>query len=393
MSHGSRGKWLTGFAFLAFVASPELVAQYAKAPDTYSVTEVNNMFMAGMTMEVTRDGTRAVVDQSYPPREGSPKGYHTRTFYDIPAGKSYTQDLLQPGGPCTGANFSGDWGDPFAMTAQINAEAAKKPLKDLGPGTVNGMAAKVMEVPVEGMPTPAKVWVEAKYGMVLKLDMAMPGKPQATLIEVKKVSFAKPDAGALAQPASCVAAGPPPPTEAEKIAAATGGNAAEFTIAPIAPATPSRDSCTVLLRTVRAGSMEPITTGFREPALTVRSSTGSMEPITSGFQVAVDLTVDLDHPASYKMGAGPGGKATFAGGGLKELTSQLRNGVLRIDNAPEKFDVETAYSNGGFNGVLIYRQCFGPQTVLLHVVTDPAISSDGGYWLWVKSGKYAKLPN
>jgi hypothetical protein len=133
------------------------------------------------------------------------------------------------------------------------------------------------------MPTPAKVWVEGKYGLVLKLDMAMPGKPQATLIEVKKVSFAKPPAGALAQPASCVAAGPPPPTEAEKIAAATGGNAADFAIAPIAPATPSRTSCTVLLRTVRAGSMEPITTGF---------------------QVAVDLTVDLDHPASYKMGEG-----------------------------------------------------------------------------------------
>jgi hypothetical protein len=27
------------------------------------------------------------------------------------------------------------------------------------------------------------------------------------------------------------------------------------------------------------------------------------------------------------------------------------------------------------------------------VVNDPAISSDGGYWLWAKSGKYAKLPN
>jgi hypothetical protein len=66
---------------------------------------------------------------------------------------------------------------------------------------------------------------------------------------------------------------------------------------------------------------------------------------------------------------------------------------LRIDNAPEKFDVETAYSTGEFNGVLIYRQCFGPQTVLLHVVNDPAKLSDGGYWLWVKSGKYAKLPN
>ena len=372
MSLGSCGKWQTGFAFLAFAASPVLVAQYAKAPDTYAVTEVNNMFVEGMTMEITRDGTRAVVEQSYPPREGMPKGFHTRTFYDIQAGTSFTQDLSQPGGACTAARFSGDWGDPFAMTAEVNKNAAKKPLKDLGPGTVNGMAAKVMEVSVEGMPTPAKVWMESKYGLVLKLDMAMPGKPLATLVEVRKVSFAKPPASVLAQPASCLAAGPPPPTEAEQISAATGSNAADFAIAPIAPAAPSRDSCTVLLRTVRAGSMEPVTTGF---------------------QLAVDLTVDLDHPASYKMGAGPGGKATFVGGGLKDLTSQLRNGVLRIDNAPEKFDVETAYSTGEFNGVLIYRQCFGPQTVLLHVVNDPAKLSDGGYWLWVKSGKYARLPN
>src|ERR1035438_9194431 len=95
---------------------------------------------------------------------------------------------------------------PSTFGSELNKHAAKKPPKDLGPGTVNGMAAKVMEMSVEGMPTPAKVWVDAKYGLVLKLDMAMPGKPQATMIEVKKVSFAKPAAGALVQPASCVAA-------------------------------------------------------------------------------------------------------------------------------------------------------------------------------------------
>src|ERR1035438_7442960 len=122
MSHKSRGKWLSGFAFLAFVASPELAAQYAKAPDVYSVTEVNNMFAEGMTMEITRDGTRAVVDQRYPPREGMPKGYHTRTFYDIPAGQSYTQDLLEPGGPCSGANFSDRNGRPALSAARGHAQ-------------------------------------------------------------------------------------------------------------------------------------------------------------------------------------------------------------------------------------------------------------------------------
>src|ERR1019366_3916555 len=98
---------------------------------------------------------------------------------------------------------------------------------------------------------------------------------------------------------------------------------------------------------------------------------------------------DLNHPTSYQMGSGPGGRATFSGGGLKEVTSQLRNGVLRIDDAPEQFDMEMGFSSGGFTSALIHRQCFGPQTVLLHVV-NPDNTGDGtNWWVWVKSGKYA----
>jgi hypothetical protein len=120
---------------------------------------------------------------------------------------------------------------------------------------------------------------------------------------------------------------------------------------------------------------------------------GSMAPVTSGFQVAVDKTVDLDHPASYQMRIGSGGRATFSSGGLKEVTSQLQNGVLHIDDAPLHFDLEMAFGNGGSSSALIHRQCFGPQTVLLYVVGNPDKLSDGtNYWLWVKSGKYATLP-
>jgi len=38
---------------------------------------------------------------------------------------------------------------------------------------------------------------------------------------------------------------------------------------------------------------------------------------------------------------------------------------------------------------LVYRHCAGPETVLLYVVQNPDKISDGGDWMWVKSGQYA----
>lgn len=361
MSQRQCRKWLTVFAYVTGVASPSLLAQCAKAPDAYSVTEINSMFGPVGTMEISRDGNWAVVDRSYS-HEGYPNGIRTRAIYDLQAGKTYSLDLNQTAAQCGAGRFSGDWGDPFAMSAEL----VKLNPKDAGTDTVNGIPAKVLEAVIPGQSAPAKVWVDGKYGLILKLEMD--GK---TVVEVKKVSFAKPPASVLALPAACRGVSPPP-TEAEEIAAATGANAADFANAMVAPASPSRNSCTVLFRAVRAGSMAPL---------------------ASGFQVAVDKTVDLDHPASYKLGVGPGGHMTFSGGGLKELTSQLQSGVLRIDDAPVHFDLELAFGNGGSTSALIHRQCFGPQTVLLYVVKNPDKLSDGtNYWLWVKSGKYATLP-
>jgi hypothetical protein len=70
----------------------------------------------------------------------------------------------------------------------------------------------------------------------------------------------------------------------------------------------------------------------------------------------------------------------------------MRNGVLRIDGAPDHFDLETAFGNGGSGSALIYKQCFAPQTMLLYVIKNPDKLSDGGEFLWVKSGKYAAVP-
>jgi hypothetical protein len=362
------GKWISVFACLAGVASPaSLLAQYAKAPDACSVTQVNSMFGPAVTMEISRDGNWVVVDHITPPADASEKAARTRTYYDLQAGKTYSLDPTAPGAMCGAGRFSGDWGDPFAGTADL----AKTQTKDVGADTVNGIAARVLEVTIPGQPATAKAWVEGKYGLVLKLEMAGPNGQRQTISEIKKVSFEKPPASAFVLPAAC-ASGTSAPTEEERIAAITGGNGADFSNAIMPPSSPSRNSCTVLLRVVRAGSMAPI---------------------SSGFQVAVDKAVDLDHPASYQMGSGPGGRMTFSGGGLKEVTGQLKSGVLRIDDVPAHFDIETAFGNAGSGSALIYRQCFAPQTVLLYVIRNPAKLSDGPTdWLWVKSGKYATLP-
>lgn len=84
-----------------------------------------------------------------------------------------------------------------------------------------------------------------------------------------------------------------------------------------------------------------------------------------------------------------GARSSFKGGGLHEIPPQA-NGYYRIDNVPAYFQLWTARGSSGDTSGLVYRQCAGPQTVLLYVVKNPARFSGGGDWLWVKSGKYAK---
>ena len=70
MLQGQSRKWLTAFVSLMVAGTPSARAQQAKAPDTYAVTEVNSLFGPVTTMEISRDGNRAVVDQTAP-RDGT----------------------------------------------------------------------------------------------------------------------------------------------------------------------------------------------------------------------------------------------------------------------------------------------------------------------------------
>jgi hypothetical protein len=151
--------------------------------------------------------------------------------------------------------------------------------------------------------------------------------------------------------------------DAQRVVAETGGPADRYVDANFAD--PSAGGCTVLLSVVRAGDLAKV---------------------TGGFQLALDLKIDLDHPADYAIGMGENGRSTFAGGALTEMTGAFKDGVLRIPNAPKYFDIEAEFGPGSGASAMIHRVCFGPETTLIYVVDNPDTGAKGGDWLWVKPG-------
>ena len=339
-----------------------LRAQAPVAPTAYTVTVVNSIFGPGQLMKTSRLGSKVFVDMVSAANANDPQAAHVHTLYDLERHRNMSWSWPDSSAGCSNGTFSGDCGDPFGSIDELAGQAAKQ----VGSETILGFAVRIVEASVQG--ATIRAWVDSRTGLVLKAQLSQAGAAPRTIIEVKDVSLTPPPASIFAVPANCAAeaAAPPPPTEEDKLAALTGGNAQDFVEAIYGPG--SKDSCTVLFRVVKAGSMEPI---------------------TGGFQVAVDMSLANEGRPSYTIGLSREGRATFSGGGLREVTSQIHNGVLRLDNVPDHFDLETAFGNGGSGSALIYKQCFAPQTVLLYLIKNPDQLSDGAEFLWVKSGKYA----
>jgi len=154
------------------------------------------------------------------------------------------------------------------------------------------------------------------------------------------------------------------------MAAETGDSGSNFVNAIYGPG--SKAGCSIALHVVHAGTMAPL---------------------NRRYQVAIDTTYNQDapNPPHYEFGSGTDGTSTFKGGGLHEITSQIRNGVLRIDHPPAYFNLSTNIVQPGRGaGIgLIYRQCFAPVTNLYYIVKDPDDLSKGADFLYAKSGKYA----
>ena len=192
-----------GLAAAALLAGALSVAaaQPVAAPTRYSVTETLFLVVPGQVMKIGRDGPSAIIEQTLPPSADSPAGVHSRAYYDIKAGLSYTLDLIDPATPCGPSNVSADWGDPFAMSAGLIAQMASYHPSDAGAETVNGIATQVsVATTPDGQ---ARLWVEPKTGLIVKWVMTPPKGPPRTMIEVTSLSLTPPTAAALALPTKC----------------------------------------------------------------------------------------------------------------------------------------------------------------------------------------------
>ncbi len=317
-----------------------------------------------------RLGSKVVVNERTPaPVVGG--AMNIRTFYDLKTMEKFTWDPVNKPVACVKAAFSGDWGDPFTGAGDLD----KPGITQLGMENLNGFTARI----VESAPGPSgqiKAWVDTKTNMVVKAQLIQPGAAPITMTEVTGLSLAPPPPSVFAIPADCAAASPAssesirPPGEAGEIAELTGGNGQDYLNGIYGPG--SKNSCTMVFRVVHAQTLEPI---------------------RGGFQVAVDLNVATEPSPSYSIGVSRDGHATFKGGGLHEIVSQGGNGEYRVANIPAQFAMDIEFGDPGSATANLYRQCFAPQTTLLYVVKNPAKISDGGDWLWVKSGKDAAHPH
>jgi hypothetical protein len=355
---------LSTFGILALTS---LLMAQAPSPTAYTITSALPGGDSG-TMTVYRSGSMAVTEMNRPAKPDGTAGSRILTLYDLKAMTSFSWDPGTKPAACSASTFSGDWGNPFAMTAELSGSIAKGELKPTGSETLNGIATKVYAGATQG--TSLKAWFDEKDGLVIRAMIGAPGAPPMTLVDIRKVSFTPPPASLFALPAACASVRPPP-TAADAIAAETGDSGDNFVNGIYGPG--SKNSCSIVVRVV---------------------APKTMAPITRRWQVAIDTTYNVDSPPSYSFGVGNDGTSTFSGGGLHEITSQIHNDMVRIDNPPAYFNlsINVVQPGRGAGIGLIYRQCFAPVTMLYYVLKDPNDPGQGGDFLYAKSGKYASVP-
>jgi hypothetical protein len=308
-------------------------AQYAPAPTTYTVIQHNSLFGPAQTLQVDRDGSKAVMDSKHPGVNPGDKPTHIRSIFDLAAHTTTSWDAADPNAECGNGTFKGDWGDPFELSAGLLADLNKQKPTPAGTETVNGLPTKISEFTAEGSTAKAKVWIDSKYGLIMKLQLPQPSGPPQIAIETTQVTFAKPPASAFALGCKAPA---PMPTDTDLLSAITGGAGADYAYAN--KGTPTGGGCLILFHVVRAGSMDIVPNGY--------------ELYVDGKQVPVT------------------------------------NGLARILSAPQQFNIEVRVPSGGATGP-IYRQCSKPQTTLLLVAKNWDKLGEGADWVWVKSGKLA----
>jgi hypothetical protein len=350
---------------LAIVAMTQVLSAQ-DAPTAYTITQSTPMSGVGTVTTIYRNGSKAAIEVSSPAQNGTP-AHTARTVFDLAGGKSWSWNPADSPINCSVGRFSGDWGDPFQSATEIADGIAKGELKPAGNETLHGISTNVYTGGTQEMSI--KAWFDPKTRLAIKEEIG-PAAKMSTMLETTKVSLAAPEAGIFELPAACASL-KPLPTETEKFAEVTGDDGANYANPFVGPG--SANSCTIVLRVVNPKTMAPS---------------------TRRWQAAIDTTYDQNNPnpPHYEYGVGTDGTSTFAGGGLHEITSQIHNDMLRIENPPAYFNlaINVVTPGHGAGTGLVYRKCFAPVTMLYWVLNDP--NGADGDMVYAKAGKYAAAP-
>jgi hypothetical protein len=343
------------------------LAQAQTPPTSYTIKQ-NVSAIAGATSTLYRSGSRALAVVSLPAQAAAP-ATQTYSLYDLDAGVDYTWISGVSPIACSAGTFSGDWGDPFALTAEFKKGIAAGELKPAGSETLHGIPTDVYAG--NSPQATEKVWFDRKDGLVIRAQLAGSGAPPVTIVDITALSLAPPDPALFALPPAC-ADQKPARTPAQLITDETGDDPANYVNAIEGPSSPS--SCNVVLRVVQAKSMMPI----------------------QNIQVAIDTQYNQNDPdpPHYTFGVAGNGTETFSGGHLHELASGIHNGMVSLGTVPSYFNlvVNAVEPNRSGGVVLVYRHCFLPTTVLLYIVKNLGQSGQSSDLLWVKAGRNAVPP-
>jgi hypothetical protein len=208
---------------------PNLPAQYAAPPDAYSISYTESLMMPNQQVTIYRDGNEVITEELTPRSGQMPHATHTRDFMNLTNHKEWTLDLQDTSVPCgisTQGGASGDWsGNPFEwLSGFFGIDLAKMHPPQVGTETVAGRKAQVFEIAGPGGQK-AKIWVDAQYGLLLKMSGPGKGGQPETILEVKSFTVGKPAASVFEMPAACAKA------EAEERAAEAAAQARVVTTA------------------------------------------------------------------------------------------------------------------------------------------------------------------
>lgn len=201
------------FGLVLDLAAPFSAAQSATqsaTPLAYSMTLVSNMTEVSMfsgresNVTVHRNGSREMVEVTLAPQPGNPQSVRMRYLFDFEAHKAYTLDLDT--NSCSWMRYvSADAPlnyDPITGSAAMLAQTSQPKPKDMRPEAVNGIPARREEFVMAGQGT-TRLWIAEKGNFIVKLEAFGPNGKRMMYMEVKQLSYARPQDSLLAAPPDC----------------------------------------------------------------------------------------------------------------------------------------------------------------------------------------------